>query len=128
MGPRLFIAESFNGCIASSQDLTFQSGHLLPRTDDGFFQKTFDIDQLEVWGCDGGDEVVIAEGLASRSRQRDMRAAHIENARKVDKAAFLDDFRTGLIESKAFTYADQIHGSTRNHVLNRDKRSYEYEK
>lgn len=47
--PRLFIAESFEGNLASSQDLTFEPGPLLPRTQEGTLQKTFEIDNLEVW-------------------------------------------------------------------------------
>ena len=74
---------------------------------------------LEVWGC-GGDDVV-AEALEARSYHRAVRASYINNARKVDKAAFVGDLRSGLIESKAFTHVDQIHGSTRFRLLNRTK-------
>jgi hypothetical protein len=123
--PRLFIAESFDGCIAGSQDLTFEKGPLLPKNGDSV-DKTFDIDHLEVWGC-GGDDVV-AGALQARSRQRQLRASHIDKARKVDKAAFLNDFRSGLIESKAFKHRNEIHGSTRHHMEENDKKGYEYEK
>ena len=37
----------------------------------------------------------------ARNEQRDITAANIRKARKVDKAQFLDDFKSGLIESKA---------------------------
>jgi hypothetical protein len=125
--PRLFIAESFDGCHAGSQDLTFETGPLLPKNADGAsLDKTFDIDHLEVWGC-GGDDVV-AGALQARNRQRELRAAHIDKARKVDKAAFLDDFRSGLIESKAFKHRQEVHGSTRHHMEENDKKGYEYEK
>ena len=111
--PRLFVAETLEGCMASSADLTFQPGALLPpRTDEegasgaGIYSSTtpgskyFDIDSLEVWGV-GGD-VVVSNALGNRHKQREIVAANIRKARKVDKAQFLDDFKSGLIESKAF--------------------------
>jgi len=101
--PRLFLAESFDNCRAAAQDLTFESGRLLDHRG-----STFEIDNLEVWGV-GGTEVV-QEALGARSRQRDIKNAAIQKARKVDKAQFLDDFRSGLIESKAFQHRDQIRG------------------
>ena len=65
--PRLFIAESFDGCIASASDLTFEGGALLPPlkpSKDDFTigltnRKYFDIESLEVWGV-GGDELVAS--------------------------------------------------------------------
>ena len=106
--PRLFIAEGFEGNLALSADLTFEPGPLLPRTQEGSLKKTFEIDNLEVWGV-GGDEVV-AEALESRIKARAVKDANIAKARKVDKAAFLDDFRSGIIESKAFQHRQQIRG------------------
>jgi hypothetical protein len=101
--PRLFLAESFDNCRASKHDLTFEKGNLLDY--DG---SDFEIDSLEVWGV-GGTEVVL-EALGARSAARNVRDANIQKARKVDKAAFLDDFKSGLIESKAFAHQDQIRG------------------
>jgi hypothetical protein len=103
--PRLFLAESFDTCHAGSQDLTFEKGPLLATSHDTHF----DIDNLEVWGV-GGTEVV-EEALGARMRQRGIRDAAIQKARKVDKAAFLDDFKSGIIESKAFQHRDQIRGN-----------------
>ena len=106
--PRLFISESFDLNLALSADLTFEPGPLLPRTAESSLQKTFEIDNLEVWGV-GGDDVV-AEALESRVKARAVKDANIAKARKVDKAAFLDDFRSGIIESKAFKHREQIRG------------------
>ena len=53
--PRLFIAETFDGCVASSADLTFEPGPLLPPAKEGGARKYFSICDLEVWGV-GGDE------------------------------------------------------------------------
>ena len=125
--PRLFISETFENCIALSQDLTFEHGILLPKTPDGAMQTSFDIDSLEVWGV-GGD-AVVAEALGARFRQREIVDANLRKARKVDKAAFLDDFRGGLIESKAFAYRDQIRGRADASIDERNgKNSYVYEK
>jgi hypothetical protein len=101
--PRLFLAESFDNCRAATQDMSFESGRLLDHK-----ASTFEIDNLEVWGV-GGTQVV-EEALGARSRQRDIKNAAIQKARKVDKAQFLDDFRSGLIESKAFQHRSQIQG------------------
>ncbi len=106
--PRLFIAESFDGCMASSSDLTFDAGVLLSplnQTKDDFItaptnRKYFELLTIEVYGV-GGDDIVT-EALGARNAQREIKAANIRKARKVDKAAFLDDFKSGLIESKAF--------------------------
>ena len=49
-------------------------------------------------------------GLGARSAQREVLAANIRKARKVDKAQFLDDFKSGLIESKAFQHRTEARG------------------
>ena len=108
--PRLFIAETFDGCVASSADLTFEPGPLLPPASEGGggARKYFSICDLEVWGV-GGDEAV-ASGLGAREAQRAILDANIQKARKVDKAQFLDDFKSGLIESKAFQHRTEARG------------------
>ncbi|CAJ1928148.1 unnamed protein product [Cylindrotheca closterium] len=116
--PRLFIAESFDDCVASDADLTFAKGRLLGNANDALLGKSaivgeknakyFDIDSLEVWGV-GGTEVVM-EALGARTKHRDIRQAGINKARKVDKAAFLEDFQSGLMDSKAFAHRNQIQG------------------
>ena len=61
-----------------------------------------------MWGV-GGD-AVVQEALGARTKQREIKHAAIQKARKVDKAQFLDDFKSGLIESKAFAHREQIRG------------------
>mmetsp|Transcript_16065 Transcript_16065/g.46245 ORF Transcript_16065/g.46245 Transcript_16065/m.46245 type:complete len:710 (-) Transcript_16065:76-2205(-) len=119
--PRLFIAESFDGCVASSADMTFESGPLLPPYSGGS-SKDFEISDLEVWGV-GGEEAV-SEGLGARDKQRDLTAANIKKARKVDKAAFLDDFQSGMIDSKAFKHRDQIRGRADYCIDEHDPNNY----
>ena len=107
--PRLFLAESFDNCRAGSDDLTFEKGPLLAGRGGGSAADAmFEIDNLEVWGV--GGTAVVKESLKARSRSRDVRQAAINKARKVDKAAFLDDLRSGVIENKAFAHRDQIQG------------------
>ena len=107
--PRLFISETFEGCVAASGDMTFKAGYLLPPPlPDTPVTKYFDIESIEVWGV-GGDDVV-EEALGSRDRQREIAFANIQKARKVDKAQFLDDFNSGLFSSKAFAHKQQVAG------------------
>lgn len=115
--PRLFLAESFDNCRAASQDLTFEKGALLDTK-----SPTFEIDNLEVWGI-GGTEVVL-EALGERSKERGIKSAAIQKARKVDKAAFLDDFKSGLIESKAFAHRGEIRGRDSACVDDEDLNNY----
>jgi TLD len=130
--PRLFLPESFEDCVASSQDLTFENGRLLPDLDDAGGQqskKYFDIDSLEVWGVGGSD--VVQAAFQARDASRAITDEAIRRARKVDKAQFLDDFRAGTFESKAFQHQQQIDGRAdcdvqdRNH--DKDK-VYDYAK
>jgi len=111
--PRLFITETLDECIASSNDLTFVGGELLASsTSNSNSQRrqrnSFEIESMEVWGV-GGDSAV-KEALGQREEHRQIMDANIKKARKVDKAQFLDDFKSGLIESKAFQHRGQIRG------------------
>jgi TLD len=118
--PRLFLPESFDDCWAGTQDLTFENGLLLPDR----LESNFIIDNLEVWGV-GGTQVVN-EALGARSREREIRQANINKARKVDKAAFLEDFQSGLIESKAFAHRGQIRGREGACIDDTDMNNYKY--
>lgn len=118
--PRLFIAENWDDCLASSADLTFEPGALLPERNDGNPSKVFDLESLEVWGI-GGDEAV-ALALGDRHKQREVTAANIRKARKVDKAQFVDDL--AQFGSKTFQHRDQIRGRADCHVSNKDIEDY----
>jgi len=121
--PRLFISEAFDGCKAGASDLTFEGGRLLPPRELGNPSKIFDLESMEVWGV-GGDSLV-AGALGDRHKQREIVASNIRKARKVDKAQFLDDFQSGLIESKAFNHRGQMRGRADCRVD--DKKNYVYE-
>jgi TLD len=114
--PRLFIAEAWDTCSASSRDLTFENGSLLRSGGSG---QQFDPEAVEVWGV-GGEDVVTA-ALGDRFKARALKDAAIQKARKVDKAAFLDDFRTGIIESKAFAHREQARGRADADLEDRDR-------
>lgn len=126
--PRLFIAETLDGCMASSGDLTFEPGPLLPPPgqEGEPARKYFEVETCEVWGA-GGDDIV-SEALGARSKQREIVASNINKARKVDKAQFLDDFKSGLIESKAFQHRDQMRGRDDCQVDDDDTNNYVYAK
>ena len=96
---------------------------------------SFEIERMEMWGVSGGSGTssnntntttdknrmgggggneqqikIIQEALESRHEYRQLINANIKKARKVDKAQFLDDFKSGLIESKAFQHREQMRG------------------
>lgn len=118
--PRLFISENWDDCMASAADLTFEAGSLLPQRNDGNPSKLFDLESLEVWGV-GGDEAV-AHALGDREKQREIIAANIRKARKVDKAQFVDDL--AQFGSKTFQHRDQIRGRADCHISNKDMEDY----
>jgi hypothetical protein len=125
--PRFFVEESFDNCVAGNRDLTFENGVLLPKTASGGVRKHFEIHALEVWGV-GGDDVV-QQALGARAEARSVKDEAMRRARKVDKAAFLDDFRSGVIESKAFQHVSQVQGRADHNPEERTGKSgYEYAK
>lgn len=108
--PRLFLAETFdyNDNYAGTQDVTYENGPFLPVTESGTYPKNFEVEALEVWGV-GGDEVV-QQALGAQSKARSIRDEGIRRAKKVDRAAFLDDLRSGVVDSKMFQHRQQIDG------------------
>jgi hypothetical protein len=117
--PRLFLSETLDACHADRQDLTFENGPLLvfaqdnetsstTTTTNGNTASSFSPDSLQVWAV--GSEAVVQTALQARGLHRQVVEQGIQRARKVDKAQFLDDFRTGAISSKAFAFRQQIDG------------------
>ena len=80
---------------------------------------------MEIWGV-GGSEIV-QQALNERRKARELREETIRRSRKVDKAQFLDDFRSGAIASKAFAYREQIDGRADEDVKDRHSKKYVYE-
>ena len=111
--PRLFVDSYLEKCTLSHQDTSFEKGYLgFPPSNDPFssqsFSSTVSIDSLEVYAV--GNAHTIDRGFASQRQHRDNADATLRNARTVDKAAFLGDMRSGLIESKAFAHRGQVDG------------------
>ena len=125
---RLFLAETFDyeDNYAGTQDVTYENGPFLPATESGTYPKHFEVEALEVWGV-GGDEVV-EQALGAQSKVRSIRDEGIRRAKKVDRAAFLDDLRSGVIDSKAFAHRQQIDGRADADLEDRYNKEYEYEK
>jgi hypothetical protein len=92
--PRLHLTESLEECRAMEHCKLFEGGDLLMGAGTESLNY-FDVDCLEVWGA-GGDEW-IRESIEARQKGRDIKEAHLQRARKVDKKQFLDDFRMGRI-------------------------------
>jgi hypothetical protein len=125
--PRLFLAETFdyNDNYAGSQDVAYENGPFLPKTESGTYPKHFEVESLEVWGV-GGDEVV-QQALGAQSKARSIRDEGIRRAKKVDRAAFLDDLRSGVVDNKLFQHRQQVDGRADQDLENRIKTKYDYE-
>lgn len=91
--PRFHISESLEECRALVYDQIFDDGDLLSgRCDESLYY--FDVDCIEVWGV-GGEEW-ITDALKVQAKKKEIKTASLEQARKVDKSQFLEDFENGL--------------------------------
>ena len=101
---RLFVSDSLEGGVACSSCTTFEPGALLGTGSMGF---QFKLAELEIWGV-GGDEA-WTKGLAGREMARGVRFEHIQRARKVDKAAFLESsFDREMLLGQTFAHQQQV--------------------
>jgi len=91
--PRVHISESLEDCRALTYDNIFEDGDIL--TGKGMESLYyFDVDSIEIWGV-GGEEW-IADALKAQAKARAVHRASLEQARKVDKRQFLEDFENSL--------------------------------
>lgn len=107
--PRLFIAESLEDayCRAGSFDTTYEQGPLLPN--DWRLADRFKIRHLEIWGV--GEPEVIGAALQARDLKRKINEANVRKAQTiVDKAAFMDDFTSGLMTTTLWDHRNQARG------------------
>lgn len=118
--PRLFVDCHLEECRASSQDTSFEEGHIgvTPLADP--FSSAFSpsggastssklhIESLEVYAV--GDYETMKKGFQAQNHYRDISDATLRNARTVDKAAFLGDMRNGVVENKTFAHRGQVDG------------------
>ncbi|CAB9522721.1 TLD domain-containing protein KIAA1609 [Seminavis robusta] len=101
--PRFFISSSLDHCHLGSSDATFAASVDQSATSGILLQNPFwELHSLEVWGLGG------TAAMLSLQRHRSVQDAHLQKARQVDKAAFLNDFRSGLIESKMFGFREEM--------------------
>ena len=108
IGPRLHITESLEGCRALPYDDTFAAGPLLPPFFGDSPTHSFDVDVMEAWGVGGSQR--IQRALAARKRDRSFKEASRKRNAEVDKAQFLDHFRSDMVHSKAFAHARHTSG------------------
>jgi len=119
--PRFFIDRTLEECHVSSHDTTFEEGELgFPPSSDQLISSTsfsnpnfsssssLHIDSLEIYAV--GDDDTIRRGFQALTQYREIADANLKNSRTVDKAAFMGDLRSGVIESKAFAHLGQVDG------------------
>jgi len=95
---RIFLPESLEECTSTTRCLTFENG-VLSSAGKG----TFEIQDLEIWGC-GGSEDQVQKAMGKQVLVRQATADNILKARKVDKAAFLDNaFDKEFLLGKTFS-------------------------
>jgi TLD len=112
--PRFFIASSLDHCHLGRRDATFEAADGNPSDNSAQSNQSWDLQSLEVWGL-GGETA-----LKALERHRNMEDTQIQKARQIDKAAFLTDLRSGLIESKMFGFHDAIRGRNGGCLLDYD--------
>lgn len=120
--PRLFVDSHLEYCTVSHQDTSFEMGYLglppPPSSSSSFddplalpsssWVSKYNIISLEVYAV--GDASTIANGFRAQRQHRDIADAALQNARTVDRAAFVGDLQSGLIENKNFAHRDQVDG------------------
>ena len=103
---RFFIPDSFDECIATGSDLSYDPGPFLPRNEGG----KFEIETMEIWGT-GGIEV-IENALINRTLKREAMDATLQQARKIDKAQFANSsFDQEFLLSKTFSHKTKDRGN-----------------
>lgn len=100
--PRFFVSSTLEKAHFSPTDATFESNEDAKLATAVMSNPYLDLHSIEVWGV-GGDTA-----LEARKQHRRIQEAHLGKARQVNKAAFLNDFRSGLIESKMFNFYEDI--------------------
>lgn len=101
--PRFFISATLDQCYFGSNDATFEGGNnSVGEKMASSLEPLWDLHALEIWGL-GGDVA-----LRALSRYHSSKDERLQQARQVDKSAFLNDFRSGLIESKMFDFHQEM--------------------
>jgi TLD len=104
--PRLHINDTLEDCTASSFDLVYESGPLLSNND---CSPRFDIDSILAWAVtDTAQEYM--NHLSAGQRNRAIHEATRQQAARVDRTQFVDDFVNGTIINGLFTHRVQARG------------------
>ena len=103
--PRIHIAESFEQCRVSPVDVTYQSGPLM--FDE--LQGTFDVDVVEVFAVNA-NTLDYEANVRTGALQVAVLEASRQNAAKVDRGQFLDDFAAGAYLNRGFDHSEHISG------------------
>jgi hypothetical protein len=87
----LHLTESLEECRALSYDTLFDDGDLLlGKGDESLYY--FDVNEIEAWAVGGNVDAV----LAAQSKQKGIKLATLERARKVDKRQLLEHIQNGF--------------------------------
>ncbi|GMH52117.1 hypothetical protein TrST_g4227 [Triparma strigata] len=81
---------------------SFEAGEVLPSSEGGF-SRSCEVYRILVLGVSN-----IEVGMEGVRKERERKGIAVNKARKVDRAQFLDDFRNGTMESKAFAHVSQV--------------------
>jgi hypothetical protein len=100
--PRFFVASTLDKAHFNSNDATFESSAASNDPASFVSNPYLELHSIEVWGVGGHT------ALDARRQHRSVQEAYLGKARHVNKAAFLNDFRSGLIESKMFGFYEDI--------------------
>ncbi|GMH61615.1 hypothetical protein TrLO_g9916 [Triparma laevis f. longispina] len=105
---RIFISESdFSTATGTSGGSgycsSFAAGSILPS-----FPSTFPLCSAEVYRILVLGISEIDVGMEGVQKERERKGIAVNKARKVDRAQFLDDFRNGMMDSKAFAHVGQV--------------------
>ncbi|KAL7535766.1 hypothetical protein ACHAXR_009927 [Thalassiosira sp. AJA248-18] len=103
--PRMHITESLEECRALGYDKLFEDGDLLSgKCSQSLFY--FDVDCIEVFGVGGKEWIACAK--EAQAKEKEAHAVSLEQARKVDKSQFLEDFQNGPLQPGLFGHRSLV--------------------
>jgi hypothetical protein len=119
MSPRFHITKSLERCIASSIGISYESGPLLSND-----ETYFDIDTIEVWAVRCPDHTTYTKSVTDGLRQLAIKEEVRSKCSRVDKAQFLDDFRSGAYMNHLFDHQRATRGRADCVAADNQKKGY----
>ena len=108
--PRVHLTTSFENCTATATDTTYASGALVdPEVDEDIVPPSFDVDAIEVWAVNVTEAEFLEHKAAGQKRGASRECAR-QKVAKVDRAQFLDDFRSGAVINNLFAHRHEARG------------------